>query len=434
MTRSAPGSSPRERPRSRVRPARSASGDERVRVRPAGAAVAVDRDHHAVLARHLPGQAHRHQLRDAAVVEAAAVDHHRREHAREAARRAHGLAHVAFAEDDRLAGVDVGRQHGTGTRRLSKRGDRQELVDQQAQPRARQQAAAPAAHPHPGMEARGLVHQVVAGPRLRPRPPPPARRPRRRRCPPPAPPRAPAPAARPRARPRGPAAGQRQEEGLHAERRRAGLVDHDAAWISCRLTTSSARSRRAWIACTVAAAAVSVVTTSTPCSGGALADGAVVVERLAAERRVEDDVDLAALDQVHAVRPALVDLVDHLGRHAVRRSGSPRCPRWPGCGSPSRAAPRASGSTPGLSLSLTLMNDGAARSGCGSRRRPAPWRTPCRSRRRSPITSPVDFISGPSRMSAPGNFRNGNTDSLTKMRSTVQVLREALLRPACGRP
>ena len=37
-----------------------------------------------------------------------------------------------------------------------------------------------------------------------------------------------------------------------------------------------------------------------------------------------------------------------------------------------------------------------------------------------PITSPVDFISGPSRMSAPGNLRNGNTDSLTKMRLTFR--------------
>ena len=51
-----------------------------------------------------------------------------------------------------------------------------------------------------------------------------------------------------------------------------------------------------------------------------------------------------------------------------------------------------------------------------------------------PITSPVDFISGPSRMSAPGNLRNGNTDSLTKMRLDLQVLGDPLLRQACGRP
>src|SRR3970282_1068572 len=32
-----------------------------------------------------------------------------------------------------------------------------------------------------------------------------------------------------------------------------------------------------------------------------------------------------------------------------------------------------------------------------------------------PITSPVDFISGPSTASTPGNFTNGKTDSLTAM-------------------
>ena len=31
-----------------------------------------------------------------------------------------------------------------------------------------------------------------------------------------------------------------------------------------------------------------------------------------------------------------------------------------------------------------------------------------------PITSPVESISGPSRVSMPGNFRNGNTASLTE--------------------
>src|SRR6185436_19063805 len=51
--------------------------------------------------------------------------------------------------------------------------------------------------------------------------------------------------------------------------------------------------------------------------GGALADGAVVVEGLAAQRGVEDDVDLPALDVVDAVGPALVDLVDHLHVDAV---------------------------------------------------------------------------------------------------------------------
>ena len=50
------------------------------------------------------------------------------------------------------------------------------------------------------------------------------------------------------------------------------------------------------------------------------------------------------------------------------------------------------------------------------------------------MTSPVDFISGPSRMSLPGNFRNGKTDSLTKMRGDGQVLGEPLLGQRRGRP
>ena len=49
--------------------------------------------------------------------------------------------------------------------------------------------------------------------------------------------------------------------------------------------------------------------------------------------------------------------------------------------------------------------------------------------REMPMTSPVDFISGPSRMSDPGNFRNGKTDSFTKMRSTVR----SSVRPCSSR-
>ncbi len=34
--------------------------------------------------------------------------------------------------------------------------------------------------------------------------------------------------------------------------------------------------------------------------------------------------------------------------------------------------------------------------------------------RPTPMTSPVDFISGPRMVSTPGNFTNGNTASLTE--------------------
>src|SRR5262249_38591055 len=52
--------------------------------------------------------------------------------------------------------------------------------------------------------------------------------------------------------------------------------------------------------------------------GRALADRAVVVERLLAEGGVEDDGDLAILDVVHDVGPPFVDLEHGLRGHALR--------------------------------------------------------------------------------------------------------------------
>ena len=90
------------------------------------------------------------------------------------------------------------------------------------------------------------------------------------------------------------------------------------------------------------------------------------------------------------------------------------------------------GSTPGLSKSLTLMKTVPE----VGMRKPAAVCDLAKAMPKSseiPITSPVDFISGPSRMSVPGNFRNGKTDSLTKIREHRQVLGEALL-PAGSSP
>src|SRR6185295_14151218 len=52
--------------------------------------------------------------------------------------------------------------------------------------------------------------------------------------------------------------------------------------------------------------------------GRRAADGAVVEERLAAERRVDDEADLPVDDLVGDVRPPLVHLVDHLDVDPVR--------------------------------------------------------------------------------------------------------------------
>ena len=78
-----------------------------------------------------------------------------------------------------------------------------------------------------------------------------------------------------------------------------------------------------------------------------------------------------------------------------------------------RDSSRAWGSTPPLSKSFTETNTVPS---VGILNPEAIWDL-AKAMPRScemPITSPVDFISGPSRMSAPGNLRKGNTDSLTK--------------------
>ena len=46
-----------------------------------------------------------------------------------------------------------------------------------------------------------------------------------------------------------------------------------------------------------------------------------------------------------------------------------------------------------------------------------------------PITSPVDFISGPRMLSTPGSFRKGNTDALTAMCSILA----SPTSPCCSR-
>ena len=60
----------------------------------------------------------------------------------------------------------------TGTRRPSKVSTGRNSSISAPSLRAREQPAAPAAHPHPGMQARGLVHELleVGAPRPRPRP------------------------------------------------------------------------------------------------------------------------------------------------------------------------------------------------------------------------------------------------------------------------
>ena len=161
ITRSAPLSSERVRPRTSVSPARRAIATKESAAGQLASSVAVDRQHGAVVARQLARQAHRHDLDHAPVHQPAAVPGEGREHAREAAGGPHGVAQVALAEHDRLPRVDVRRQHHDGHPQRLEAGRGDELVDERPQPAAREQPAAPAAHPHPGVQPRGLLDQLV---------------------------------------------------------------------------------------------------------------------------------------------------------------------------------------------------------------------------------------------------------------------------------
>ena len=85
--------------------------------------------------------------------------------------------------------------------------------------------------------------------------------------------------------------------------------------------------RSALIALTAAAAPVSVVMHGTPCIIAIAPDRAVVEERLAAERRVDDEIDLVVQDLVADVRPSLVDLEDDVDVEPVRAKVSRRAAR-----------------------------------------------------------------------------------------------------------
>ena len=76
-------------------------------------------------------------------------------------------------------------------------------------------------------------------------------------------------------------------------------------------------------------------------------------------------------------------------------------------------------------VAVAHAHEAQARASAGSPPRPpAPWHTPRRRCCPVPMTSPVDFISGPRIGSASGNLMNGNTASLTEkyggMRSAVR--------------
>ena len=84
-----------------------------------------------------------------------------------------------------------------------------------------------------------------------------------------------------------PAAAQREVEGLHL----SGDDARRGAWISCRLTMSEGALAQGLDGLHGGGGGGQGGDHQHAVQGRALADGAVVVEGLPAERRVEDDVD-----------------------------------------------------------------------------------------------------------------------------------------------
>ena len=124
-----------------------------------------------------------------------------------------------------------------------------------------------------------------------------------------------------------------------------------------------------------------------------------------AVRGVDHHVDLACLDQLDdgalTLRQLLAGLLVHLlAGDAVPAQHRPRCPRWPGSRKP-RSASRLTGKiSDRLSLLATETNTDRD---VGSEPYAAVWlfANAVPKSASMPITSPVDFISGLSRVSTP---------------------------------
>ena len=134
--------------------------------------------------------------------------------------------------------------------------------------------------------------------------------------------------------------------------------------------------------------------------------------RPAPDRGVDQEVHVAAPDAVDDVRGALADLVQPLHRHAHladRLRGAARREHA------EAEVVHAGGELGGGRLVGVADADEDARPPRAAPRPPPAWALPkaVGKSRAMPITSPVDFISGPSSASEPWKRWNGSTTSLT---------------------
>ena len=182
--------------------------------------------------------------------------------------------------------------------------------------------------------------------------------------------------------------------------------------------------RSARMAATVADAPVRVVMHGTPC----IIATRRTVRSSKNESRPSGVLTMSAIlpvdDLIGDVRPAFVDLVDDLDLQAVGAQVGGRAAR--GDERESQLGQIARDRQHGRLVVVVDADERAARVGQAlPDRQAAPSRTRRRSSSAPPITSPVDFISGPRIVSTPGNRTNGNTGLLTKTPATSRSFDQA---------
>ena len=163
------------------------------------------------------------------------------------------------------------------------------------------------------------------------------------------------------------------------------------------------------------------------------ADLPAVGARPAPDRGVDHEVHVAAADAVGDVRRSLADLVQLLDRDAHLADRRARCRGSRARGSRGRACARRAAWRPACRCRRREMKTAPSERQRHARRRPAPCRTRSGSRRAMPITSPVDFISGPSSASAPWRRWNGSTASFTLTWPPLALARQVLVARAARR-
>ena len=186
------------------------------------------------------------------------------------------------------------------------------------------------------------------------------------------------------------------------------------------------------IAASAAAAPVIVVIHGAPAVHRRTPHRLVVEERLAAVWRV-DHRNLPVDNLVREARTPFVHLVDHRAVHAVRAQVGGGAASADDLKAELGQPPVRSGSTSPLSPVVDRDADRARSPASAARRRASALMNAMPKLPAPPITSPVDFISGPRMGVDAGNRTNGNT-SFTNAPTGDQIVGDAESRQAACPP